>query len=165
MFRGNFVLAFFLVAKCTLVWRIKSRLDIREHTYSDRNAISSKCNSLGHCFPVIWLQSNLPSPNPGPERSMTRILALSLCVLAFASSLNSCLGGRPGSLQPLRPNPIHPFYLECRWLRGAATHAAGLAGLQPCLVSEGDWIVFTSERARIGRSLSAFIPTERASSA
>jgi hypothetical protein len=27
MFRGNFVLAFFLVAKCTLVWRIKSRLD------------------------------------------------------------------------------------------------------------------------------------------
>jgi hypothetical protein len=27
MFRGTFVLALFLVAKCTLVWRIKSRLD------------------------------------------------------------------------------------------------------------------------------------------
>ena len=39
----------------------QGRMKSDEHTYSDRNAISSKCNSLGHCFPVIWLQSNLPS--------------------------------------------------------------------------------------------------------
>jgi hypothetical protein len=27
MFRGNFVLVFLLLAKCTPAWRIKSRLD------------------------------------------------------------------------------------------------------------------------------------------
>jgi hypothetical protein len=35
MFRGNFVLAFFLVAKCTLVWRIKSRLEFGDKDFGD----------------------------------------------------------------------------------------------------------------------------------
>jgi WD40 repeat protein len=55
--------------------------------------------------------------------------------------------GRPDSLPAYRPNAIHTLRLECRWLRGAASHLAGLTRLQPAWSPKGDWIAFTSERA------------------
>jgi hypothetical protein len=47
------------------------------------------------------------------------------------------LFGRSGRIHPHRSNRIHSVYLERRWLRGAAAHAAGLPQLQSCVVSQG----------------------------
>ena len=68
---------------------------------------------------------------------MTRILApvpLRPRLRVFAQLLSR---SRPDSLRPSRSHTSHTVHLQCRWLRGAAADPAGLAGLQPFLVSEG----------------------------
>ena len=78
---------------------------------------------------------------------MTRILALSLCVLAFASSPSSCPAADRILFDRLGPTQATLFISNAD---GSAEHPLtqpGSLDYNPSWSQKGDWILFTSERA------------------
>jgi TolB protein len=78
---------------------------------------------------------------------MTRILALSLCVLAFASSPNSCLAADRILFDRLGPTGAALFVSNADGSAERPLTQPGSLDYNPSWSTKGDWIVFTSERA------------------
>ena len=75
------------------------------------------------------------------------IRALSLCVLAFASWLNSCLAADRVLFSRLGPTQSTLFISNADGAAERPLTQPGSLDYNPSWSSKGDWIVFTSERA------------------
>src|SRR5271170_1407671 len=104
----------------------------------ERSILAEKQSLNPACAAILEWLSFPPNPDLGAARCLVFLFdffaSLHLCIRSRGPFL-PC--GRSDPLPPLRPNPIHPFYRERRWFRGAAAHAARLAQLQSRVVSPG----------------------------
>src|ERR1700740_51616 len=87
------------------------------------------------------------SPDPCSEPSMTRTLALSFCVLALASLPNSCLAADRILFDRLGPTQAQLFISNADGSNERPLTQPGSLDYNPAWSRNGDWIVFTSERA------------------
>ena len=78
---------------------------------------------------------------------MTRTGGLSLCVLAFASWLNSCLAADRVLFSRITPTQSTLFISNADGAAERPLTQPGSLDYNPSWSSKGDWIVFTSERA------------------
>jgi TolB protein len=78
---------------------------------------------------------------------MTRTRALSLCVLAFASSFTSCLAADKILFDRLGPTQAALFISNADGSAERPLTQPGALDYNPSWSAKGDWIVFTSERA------------------
>jgi hypothetical protein len=77
---------------------------------------------------------------------MTRLLALSLCVLAFVSSRNCCLAADRILFDRLGPTEARIFISNADGSAERPLTGPGSMDYNPSWSQKGDWIVFTSER-------------------
>lgn len=77
---------------------------------------------------------------------MTRVLALSLCVLAFASSRNCCLAADRILFARLGPTESTLFISNADGSAERPLTQPGTLDYNPSWSEKNDWIVFTSER-------------------
>jgi TolB protein len=96
---------------------------------------------------------------------MTRILALSLCFLAFVSSPSSCLAADRILFDRLGPTEATLFISNADGSAERPLTQPGSLDYNPSWSPEGRLDRVHIGACRIGRSVSAFIPTEQASNA
>jgi Tol biopolymer transport system component len=77
---------------------------------------------------------------------MTRLLALSLWVLAFVSSRNCCLAADRILFDRLGPTEARIFISNADGSAERPLTEPGSMDYNPSWSQKGDWIVFTSER-------------------